>query len=194
MQIFELAKKHEKKSGEIVELLRKLGFTVKNHMAVVSDEMEKGVIANLYPEPIVDTSVKSEPLAETPTKSEEITEPNNGVVIFFSPSRCHDIAFKKETYFGASAKIKTPARSITFDDYEYRTSDPDEITHIKASRSFNVRSKDYPNGKIRIVTEDELRMLRQAKAPRMTGAKVTNDKATNNEVDMSALNAVPEIL
>lgn len=198
MKVHELAKKHGKKPEEIKKIIRDLGFTIKDHhMTVVSEEIEKAVVAKLRPQPEVNLLSQSpvkeiEKAVKQPEPITTVASSDNGEVIFFSPSRCHDIAYKKETYFGASAKIKTPAKSIRFDDYEYRTSDPEEIAHIKSTRSFTVRSKDYPNGKIRIVTEDQLRVLKQARAPRMTGTKATDDKATNSgDVDFGKLNAVP---
>ena len=194
MQVLELAKRQGMKAGEMVSLIKDLGFTIGNHMSKVSDEMEKAVMLKLDTQTEEIEKKAGIPIDKPAPEKEavKVDGSDNGEVVFFSPSRCHDIAFKKETYFGASAKIKTPAKSIRFDDYEYRTNDPDEIAHIKSTRSFTVRSKDYPKGKIRIVNEDQLRVLKQARSPRMTGTKATDDKATNSgEVDYGKLNAVP---
>ncbi len=187
------------KPTEMVSLIKDLGLTIGNHMSKVSNEMEKAVLLKLDSQTEEIEKKAGIPFDKpVPEKEVEKTIPENGdgapgMVIFFSTSRNHDIAYKKEEYFGSSSKIKTRAKSLTFEDFSYRTSDPGEIAHIKSARSFNVRSKDYPNGKVRIVTEAELAKLRYARMPRMTTAKVTDDKATS-DADMSRLNPVPDVL
>lgn len=87
--------------------------------------------------------------------------------IFFSTSRRHMITYKKETKF-PDGSIKDPVQMIQFDEWEYRTIDPNIINHIKAQRSF---TNNPP--KVRIVTEDELIKLRMARMPLVTEAKTT---------------------
>ena len=187
------------KAGKMVSLIKDLGFTIGNHMSKVSDEIEKAVLLKLDSQTAEIEKKAGIPFDKPASKKEEAKPiPENGegapgMVIFFSTSRNHDIAYKKEEYFGSSSKIKTRAKSLTFEDFGYRTSDPGEITHIKSTRSFKVRSKDYPNGKVRVVTEAELAKLRYARMPRMTSAKATDDRPTSN-VDMSRLNPVPDVI
>lgn len=199
MQVLHLAKKHGIKPKEMVSLIKDLGFTIGNHMSKVSDEMEKAVMLKLDSQTEEIEKNAGIPIDKpAPEKEPAKTIPDNGdgepdEVIFFSTSRNHNIAYKKEEYFGASAKIRTPARSIQFEEFGYRTSDPEVIDFIKAQRSFTVRSKDYPQGKVRIVTEAELARLRYARMPRMTTAKATDDRPTS-DVDMSQLNPVPDVI
>lgn len=201
MQIFKLAKECGVPTGKMKQILTGMGVSFKSHLEKLDDKTVEAVRAKLKPEPPKEeVQIASQSPVEEIEKAVKQPEPittvassGNGEVIFFSTSRSHNIAYKREEYFGVTSKIKTPAKSIQFEEYGFRTSDPAEIEFIKAQKSFRVRSKDYPNGKVRIVTEDELARLRQDRMPRMTSTKVTDDKAISG-VDMNRLNPVPSVI
>jgi hypothetical protein len=102
-------------------------------------------------------------MPEARTKT-ELSKPE---VIFFSPSRCHMISYKAETRY-PDGRIKDRPQMIEFDDFEYRTSDPDIIKFIKNCDSF----KNNPP-KIVIVTQDQLLKLRAARTPEVVDAQTS---------------------
>jgi hypothetical protein len=177
-KIYELAQEYNLSIPAIKSMLADAGFTVTSHMAKATPEMIKAVGDKLGQR---NEAIKPEPPPDVERKLVTKTQE----VIFFSTSRCHDIAFKKEEYFGNTNKIKEPARSIRFEEFEYRTSDPEE--------SFKVRSTSYPHGKIRIVNENELAKLKAARMPRATEVKSTDEKLTS-DISMDQFNPLPETI
>lgn len=176
-KFYEVAKRLGVKTTEAKQILAELGFEVKSNFTKISDEAINALMVAL------DARAEVKDVPEPATKPLDVRADQKvdgnvaEEVIFFSPSRCHDIAYKKEVYFPGTPKIKDAAQSIRFDDYEYRTSDPEKIAHIKSTRSFKVRSTSYPKGKIRIVTEGDLAKLKIARQPKVTEVKSTGDKA-----------------
>ena len=178
-RISDLAKEHDMSSKAMLRMINELGFPQKSHLSKTTQEMIDAVGRKLdvtsmveEPEAVSRETIKLEPVKDT--KDNEATKTQEKV-IFFSPSKGHNIAFKKETYFGNTVKIKEQAKSISFADYEYRTSDPEEIAWIKKSKSFTLRTTIYPQGKIRIVTEEQLAKLKIARMPRVKPIKTANE-------------------
>ncbi len=169
-KIFQLAKDHNMSSKAMLRLLNDdLKISVKSHFSTASQEMIDAVGKKLSAMPPV-VPPETKPKSEKDNIPEKAAMPEE--VIFFSPSKCHDIAYKKETYFANTFKIKEQAKSITFADYEFRTSDPEKIAWIKKCKSFTIRSRPaYPNGKIRIVTEEQLAKLKAEKMPQVESVK-----------------------
>jgi hypothetical protein len=174
-KIYELAQEHNLSIPAIKSMLADAGFTVTSHMAKATPEMIKAVEDKLDQR---GEAIKPEPPQDMDDKPVTKTQE----VIFFSTSRCHDIAFKKEEYFGNTNKIKEPARSIRFED-----------AFIKNTKSFKVRSTSYPHGKIRIVNENELAKLKAARMPRATEVKSTDEKLTS-DISMDQFNPLPETI
>jgi len=190
-KVYELARECDMDTAKMKRILREVGFPVLTHMKTLSAEAIEAVLAKLnsQAEP---SETKTEPQKTVDVEMEKKNDDSAfDEVIYFSPSRSHDIAYKKETYFANSSKIKDPAQSIKFNDYEYRTSDPEKIEFIKNTRSFKIRSTSYPHGKIRIVTEEQLAKLRTARRPRVTEIKSTGEKTLTDDLDMSQFNVVP---
>lgn len=173
-KFYEVAKRLGVKTPEAKRILAELGFEVKSNFTRISDEAINALMVALD-----GRAMRAEPEIkpqETPAANldQEPSAPEE--VIFFSPSKNHDIAYKKETYFPGTPKIMEQAQSIRFEDYEYRTSDLEKIEFIKKQRSFTVRSTSYPKGKIRIVTEAELARLKIGRQPKVTEVKSTDDQ------------------
>jgi hypothetical protein len=189
-KIYELAQEHNLSIPAIKSMLAEAGFTVTSHMAKATPEMIKAVEDKLG-SPTVSRETEPRKMVGMLMDDKPVTKTQE--VIFFSTSRCHDIAFKKEEYFGNTNKIKEPARSIRFEEFEYRTSDPEEIAFIKNTKSFKVRSTSYPHGKIRIVNENELAKLKAARMPRATEVKSTDEKLTS-DISMDQFNPLPETI
>jgi hypothetical protein len=95
----------------------------------------------------------------------QVEKKENPEVIFFSPSRCHMISYKPETRY-PDGRLNTRPVMIEFDDFEYRTSNPDIIRHIKSCDSF----KNNPP-KVVIVTEAQLAKLKAARTPEVVDAQ-----------------------
>ena len=182
-KFWEVARRLGVKTIVAKKILADSGFIVKSNFTQMSDEMINTLMVALDAQ--AEAKDKPEPEPTKPLDVEVSQKVDGDIVeevIFFSPSRCHDIAYKKEVYFPGTPKIKDAAQSIRFDDYEYRTSDPEEIEFIKSTRSFKVRSTSYPKGKIRIVTEGELGRLKMARQPKVTGIKSTGGEKLNDSL------------
>lgn len=193
-KFYEVVKRLGVKTPEAKQILAELGFEVKSNFTQMSDEMINALMVALDARAEVKDAPEPKPERAIGVKKDTVDRKMQGMqlgdkpeeVIFFSPSRCHDIAYKKEVYFPGTPKIRDAAQSIRFDDYEYRTSDPEKIEFIKSTRSFKVRSTSYPDGKIRIVTEEKLARLKIARQPKVTEIKSTGDRLPG-DVDMSPL-------